>query len=71
MRIVSYREPDVVVEMAYKEFEMFNPRGGLIIESYPESSLAIWLTHTGHLVLIIKRREEDEGDAGERDEAVP
>ena len=70
MRILDSREPDVTIEMSEREWMMFDPRGGLIIESPdPKDPLAIWLTPTGHLVLIIRREEEEVRQGEEKMEA--
>ncbi len=73
MRIIDGREPDLVIEASKEEWmrmrEAAVEDGGLILKD-DETGLTYWLTHTGHLVLIVKRRDEDENDAGERGEAV-
>jgi len=67
MKILDSREPDVTIEMSEREWMMFDPKGGLIIESPdPKDPIAIWLTRTGHLVLIIRRKRK----GGERSEEV-
>ena len=73
MRVIDCREPDLVIEASREEWMRMKATveyGDLILED-DEAGLTYWLTHTGHLVLIIKRRDEAEGDAGERGKAVP
>ncbi len=73
MRIIDGREPDLVIEASREERMRIEKAaaeyGSLILED-DETGLAYWLTHTGHLILILKRREEADRDAGERGKAL-